>query len=192
MNKKSKLSMRARYVILAVSFCAGVPLSYLLFDAELRKINWLYALVAVAAVAFDVVFFKMLISIMRHKKVMSKLFGKVGRALKILGKKIGAVASKTIGSLFSKNKTFISGTMERRFVIETRESAEKRRHKKLPKLQKDATEREKIRYRYASYVFERERDIDATLTPSEVGDHLDPAGNDKEIFESYNGARYAE
>ena len=60
----------------------------------------------------------------------------------------------------------------------------------MPKLSKNANEKEKIRYEYASYVFKKDKDISPALTPNEVEKHLDAAGEDHMIFERYNDARY--
>ena len=192
MSRKAKISPRAQWILLAVCFCAGVPLTYWLSDPHLRKIGWLYALIAVFAIASDVMFFRILFMIMKRKKVVSRIFGGVGRVLRAIGGRISRAAQKTFGRMFTKNKTFIGGVRERRFVMETREKQEKSHRRKMPHLSKNATERERIRYEYISYVFKKDKDVPSHLTPSEVGKRLDPSGEDKHIFDNYNGARYAE
>ena len=192
MKKKHTLSQRAQLILLAVSFCIGVPTTYWLTDGELRKIHWLYALIVLIAVISDAAFVRLLLSLLHRKKVFSKAIGAIGRVLKAVGRRVSRVAEKTFGSLFSKNKTFIGGKRERAFVIESHEKQEKTRRRKMPRLPKNATEREKIRYEYVSYVFGKDRDIPSSLTPNEVGARLDPKGEDAELFKLYNGARYAE
>ena len=76
--------------------------------------------------------------------------------------------------------------------METRERKHRGNRKKLPKLAKDASEREKARHAYTVFVFKKEKDIPSVLTPSEVAVRLDEKGENRDIFINYNFARYSE
>ena len=76
--------------------------------------------------------------------------------------------------------------------METRDRKNVRQRKKLPRLSKDASEREKARHAYTVFVFKREKDVPSVLTPSEVAVRLDEKGENRDIFINYNFARYSE
>jgi hypothetical protein len=86
----------------------------------------------------------------------------------------------------------MEGKSERTFVFETHTSGTGQTKRRLPRLTKNASEREKIRYEYICYVFKKDKNISSTLTPNEVGHYLDETGEDHAIFENYNEARYTD
>ena len=75
--------------------------------------------------------------------------------------------------------------------METRERKHNRNRRKLPKLARDASDREKARHAYTVFVFNKEKDIPSVLTPSEVAVRIDEKGENADIFHNYNFARYS-
>lgn len=185
-----KRNTKPRMIVLAVTFCIGVPATYLLFNNDLRQIHWLYSLIIITALSADIVFVRTLILIFKSFKIGKKLADGIKKMLSFIGRKIISAAEKAIGGRLSKGKRFIGGKSERSFVFESRNGRFDKIRKKMPKLPKNATERQRVRYEYISYVYKKEKSIPPYLTPSEVGSRLDPDGSDAPIFENYNGARY--
>lgn len=187
-----KLPIKVHGILLAVYFCLGVPLSYYAISGTARSTAWLYAMNVIFAVTADVLFFRKLFYLMRRHKVVSKVSRALKKALGKLAGKIGAAADRIFGGIRSRGKSFIGGKRERRFIFTDGDGTVKHRRRKMPRLPKNATEREKKRYAYVAYVFKKDKDIPSHLTPNEVGARLDPTGGDRGVFDDYNGARYAE
>ena len=76
--------------------------------------------------------------------------------------------------------------------METRSAKNQKNKKKMPKLSKNPSKREKARYAYTEFVFKKDKNIAPDLTPSEVAVRLDEKRENEEIFINYNIARYSE
>ncbi len=185
-----KTSLRLKKCLLAVYFVCGGTCTFELTVERIRENQNLYAIMTVLAIVFDVLFFKTLFFLLKQK-ALPQAVNALGKLFSAVFKRIGTLVEK-VSDVFSQNKdkTFVEGKNERTFVFEVRSDKAGQVRRKLPKLSKNANERERIRYEYTCYVFKRDRDISSSLTPNEVGAYLDETGEDKPIFDNYNTARY--
>ena len=187
-----KPSPKLKKLLLAVYFVLGGTFTFELTVERVRENQNLYAIMTVLALVFDILFFKTLFSLFKEKALPTVMTA-VGKVFSAVFRHIGRLVEK-VSDAFSpnKDKTFMDGKSERTFVFETHTSGAGQARRKLPKLPKDATDRQRIRHEYACYVFKKDKNISSALTPNEVGERLDETGEDREIFESYNDARYTE
>ncbi len=189
--KKRIQSKTVQKCLLAVWFVLGGTCTFELGVDRIREDVNLYAIMTVLAVVFDFLFFKTLFSLMRER-ALPKLMKTAGKTFSYLFRRLARLAEKVSDAFSRENKTFMDGKNERTFVFEVHHKHADESRRKLPKLSRDASEREKIRYAYAAYVFRKNKNISSALTPNEVAYELDRAGEDREIFESYNEVRYTE
>ena len=193
--KKEKLkkilhSPPAEYMLLAVYLLIGAYFTNLAFDRELWRQYTLHIAITVLAVFFDVLALRLIRKILKRKAIpllrqgISKVFSSVFRHIsKITGK-------FSVGE--RNGKIFINGKEERSFAMETRNPRTQKNKKKMPKLSKNPSEREKARYAYTEFVFRKDKNIPPDLTPNEVAVRLDEKRENEEIFMNYNIARYSE
>jgi hypothetical protein len=128
---------------------------------------------------------------MLKRRVIPAVKNTARKAFSALFRRIGRIAGRFTGNT-RNGKIFVEGKEERSFAVETRDRKNVRQRKKLPRLSKDASEREKARHAYTVFVFKREKDVPSVLTPSEVAVRLDEKGENRDIFTNYNYARYSE
>lgn len=185
-----RLSLRWNRFLLAVCFVLGGTFTFELSVERIQANQYLYASMAVLAIVFDFWFFKILFFLLNQRAIpqtltaISKMFSTVFRYIGRIVERVSDAISP------NKDKTFMEGKSERTFVFETYTSGTGQTRRKLPKLSKNATDREKTRYAYTCYVFKKDKNISSALTPNEVEEYLDETGEDHEIFENYNEARY--
>ncbi len=185
---KKKHGVLFRKLLLAFCFIFGGAATFYLSVDRLREKPLLYTGIAICAIVLDLLFFRTLFSLMREKEIPN-VFAGLGRLFSVVFRGVARIVER-VSDTVHRQKTLVEGKTERTFVFETREGGESRNRRKLPRLPKNAGERERIRHEYAVYVFKRDKNIPAHLTPSEVERRLDETGEDHMIFERYNGARY--
>lgn len=191
MKRFKKLSPRAEKIVCAVSLLIGLLLTWASLQKQLQKFYLLHMVVFVLAAAADIVFFRLLYVILK-RKALPFLSEKIKTAFSFVFRNILRLAGKVTEKYRPKDKIFIAGENERSFAIEINTNKVAKSRKKLPKLAKDASERERIRYEYTCFVFKRDKNISSVLTPNEVALRLDENGENRAIFENYNEARYFE
>ena len=184
-----KISYRTKKILLPIFFVVAFGLSFLLSFERLREMKLLFMLLFFAAMAADILFWMLLNAILRRT-----LYPKIKNGMTRMGhaivKRVGRLIAKASGRFSDGNRVFLNGKNERTFVFEFTENKVQKNHRRMPKLSKNADEKEKIRYAYTAYVFKKDKDIDASLTPSEVEKRLDETGEDHAVFERYNAVRY--
>ena len=186
-----KLSPKTENILCVVFFAIGAVLTFLSLQQEFQKYYLLHMIVFFLAMAMDFCFLYLLYRILKRKAL--PLFAeKTKRAFSFLFRRLFRFASKIGEKYRPKDKIFIAGESERSFAIQIRTSKNARSRKKLPRLAKDAGEREKIRYEYTCFVFKHDKNIPSVLTPNEVALRLDTNGENRELFENYNEARYSD
>ncbi len=189
--KKLKQSKTFQKLLLAVWFVLGGTCTFELGVDRIQENKNLYAIMTILAVVFDFLFFKTLFSLAKER-AFPMLAKTAGKTLAFLFRGLAKLAEKVSDTFSREHKTFMEGKNERSFVFEMHHKQAEGEKRKLPKLGKDASEREKIRHAYASYVFRKNKNVSSALTPNEVARELDRDGEDREIFEMYNEARYTE
>ena len=188
--KKFLRSPLCGYLWLSVCLLAGAYFTNLAFDRELWKQYTLHIVITLIAAFFDISALRLLCKILKRKAVpmlrqgLSKAFSSVFRRIARLTRKFSSAGQN--------GKIFVEGKEERSFAIEIRNAKTVKSKKKMPKLSKNPTEREKARYAYTAFVFKKDKNISPVLTPSEVAVRLDENGENGEIFSNYNFARYSE
>ncbi len=185
-----KPSVRLRKLLLAAYFVLGGTFTFYLGVERVQENKELYAITTVLAIVFDFLFFKTLFSLF-GRRAMETVTKRAGKLFSVLFRGIGKLCELVGDAFLPKDRTFVEGKSERSFVFETHggEGGVKR---KLPKLPKNASDREKIRHAYTVYVFKKDKNISGALTPSEVARRLDAPREDAPVFERYNDARYTE
>ena len=187
-----KLSMRWNQFLLAVCFVLGGTFTFELSVERIQANQYLYASMAVLAIVFDFWFFKILFFLLNQRAIPQALTS-ISKMFSTVFQYIGRIVERVSDAISpNKDKTFMEGKSERTFVFETYTSGTGQSRRKLPKLSKNASDREKIRYAYTCYVFKKDKNISSALTPNEVEHYLDETGEDHEIFENYNEARYTD
>lgn len=177
-------------LLLAAYLILGAYFTNLALDRELWRQYTLHIFITALAVFFDVLAFRLLRRILKRKAIpmikqgVAKAFSSVFRRL---SKLTGRTSLKERGG-----KIFVEGKEERSFAIERRGIKNSKSKKKMPKLSKNPSEREKARYAYTEFVFKKDKNIPSVLTPGEVAVYLDKKGENREIFINYNIARYSE
>lgn len=184
-----RLSYRAKKILLPISFVIAFGLSFVLSFERLREMKLCFMLLFFAAVAADILFL-MLLNALLKRTLYPKIKSGFSRMAGALTRRMRHLAAKVTGRVSDGSKVFLEGKNERSFVFEIYERKQHKIHRKLPKLSKNADEKEKIRYEYAAYVFRKDKDISPMLTPNEVEKQLDETGEDHMIFKRYNDARY--
>lgn len=186
---KTIASLIVEKILLLILLLAGVYFTDLALDGELWKQPALHIPILIAAVILDTSFFLLLRKVLR-RKVIPALKNTVRKVFSSLYRRIGSITKK-LSQRNRSGKIFVDGKEERSFTVEARERKSVRTRKRLPKLSKDASEREKARHAYTTFVFKRDKDIPSVLTPSEVAVRLDEKGENRDIFHNYNFARYS-
>ena len=187
-----KISSKLKKFLLAVYFVLGGTFTFELTVERVRENQNLYDIMTVLAIVFDVLFFKTFFSLFKEK-ALPTIMTAVGKVFYAVFRRIGKLVERVSDALSpNKDKTFMDGKSERTFVFETHTGGAGRTARKLPKLPKDATDRQKIRHEYTCYVFKKDKNISSALTPNEVALRLDENGEDRELFERYHEARYTE
>lgn len=177
-------------LLLVIYLILGAYFTNLMFDRELWNQYTLHTLIMVIAVFFDILAFRLLRKILKRKAIPMIKQG-IAKAVSSVFRRIAKITGKKT-SRERREKLFVVGKEERSFAIERRSSKNSKSKKKLPKLSKNPSERERARYVYAEFVFKKDKDISPVLTPSEVAVRLDKKGENREIFINYNIARYSE
>lgn len=190
MKPFKKLSPKTENILCAIFFTIGFALTFLSLQKEFQKYYLLHMIIFIIAMASDILFFRLLYVILK-RKALPFLTEKVKNAFSFVFRHIFRFANKIGEKYRPKDKIFIAGENERSFAFEINTAKTIKNRKKLPKLAKDASEREKIRYEYTCFVFKHDKNIPSVLTPNEVALKLDANGDNKEIFENYNEARYS-
>ena len=186
--KKILSSPIAEKLLLAVLLVLGAYFTSLTLDEALRERYTLHTIVFLLALVFDILFLRLL-----HKALKRKAIPAVKRgARRLFSSVFRRIAKLTERFSRGERKIFLEGTDERSFALETRGTKQTKTKKRLPKLSKNASARERARHAYAVFVFKKDKNISSALTPSEVAFRLDGAGEHREIFENYNTARYSE
>ena len=126
-----------------------------------------------------------------RKNEIPNVLGGLGKIFAAAFRRIARIVER-VSDTIHKDKNLVEGRSERSFVFETHSADTGRSKRKLPRLGKNATERERIRHEYAVYVFRKDKNISCALTPNEVEARLDETGEDHMIFAKYNEARYEE
>ena len=183
------IPMKLQKILLLFYFYFGAFFTFELTVERVKENQFLYAVVFILAVLFDLLFFVTALLLLKKGKKKDH-FGRLKRFVLLCAKKAGEIVQKLGRRSVSQDKTFIKGKSERAFVFEVQTTRTKQSSRKLPKLPKNASERQKIRYEYVCFVFERDKNVSSSLTPSEVGRYLDVTGEHGEIFVNYNAARY--
>lgn len=177
-------------LLLVFYLLVGAYFTNLALDRELWRQYTLHIFITVLAVFFDVLAFRLLRNILKRKAIpmlkqgIAKAFSSVFRRL---SKITGRTSLKERGG-----KIFVEGAEERSFAIERKSAKNSKSKKRMPKLSKNPSEREKARYAYTEFVFKKDKNIPSVLTPSEVAVYLDKNGENRDIFTNYNIARYSE
>lgn len=184
-----KLSYRMKKILLPISFLIAFGLSFTLSFERLREMKLFFMLLFFAAVAAGILFLMLLNAVLK-RTLYPKIKSGFSRMAGAIARRMYRLAAKVTGRTSDGSKIFLEGKSERSFVFEFYEGKQHKMHRKMPKLPKNANEKEKIRYEYASYVFKKDKDISPALTPNEVEKHLDAVSEDHMIFERYNDARY--
>ena len=188
--KKIRSSPLMEKILFAVCAVFGAYFTNLALDEKLLERPILHILILLCAAFFDICLLR-LIHKMLKRKVLPAVKNTARKAFSALFRRIGKIARNFTGN--NRNgKIFVEGKEERSFAVETRDRKNVKQRKKLPRLSKDASEREKARHAYTVFVFKREKDIPSVLTPSEVAVRLDEKGENRDIFINYNFARYSE
>ncbi len=188
--KKIRSSPLAEKVIFIVLAIAGAYFTDLALDEKLLARPVLHILILLCALFFDVSLLRLLHKMLK-RRVIPAVKNTARKAFSALFRRIGRIARNFTGN--NRNgKIFVEGKEERSFAMETRDRKNAKQRKKLPRLSKDASEREKARHAYTVFVFKREKDVPSVLTPNEVAVRLDEKGEHKDIFTNYNFARYSE
>ncbi|MBR5187606.1 MAG: hypothetical protein IKW18_03955 [Clostridia bacterium] len=188
--KKFLHSPLAEYLLLAVYLLVGAYFTNLAFDRELWKQYTLHIFITILAVFFDGLAFRLIRKILKRKAIPMLKQG-IAKAVSSVFRRFGKIK----GIFFAKErngKFFVNGKEERSFVMETRSAKNQKNKKKMPKLSKNPSKREKARYAYTEFVFKKDKNIAPDLTPSEVAVRLDEKRENEEIFINYNIARYSE
>ncbi len=186
-----KLSPKAQKIRLAVYAVLGAIFTFALSLEFVQKHKLLQAMVFMFAAAFVFLFLRIVWHIGRKEEKRS-FFAGVKKIVSVFLRRVGALLDR-VGLLpTSQDKVFLEGKNERKFFVEIRTGGGGQTHRKAPKLPKNASDRQKIRYEYASYVFKRDKNVSASLTPSEVGEKLYREGDDASLIPRYNEARYTE
>ena len=188
--KKIKNSPIAEKILFAVFLVLGAYFTDLALDETLWKRPTLHIFIFACALFFDICLFRLMHKMLKRKAIPA-LKNTVRKAFSALYKRIASL-TKNFSGHSQNGKIFVEGKDERSFAMETHERKHNRNRKKLPKLAKDAGEREKARHAYTVFVFKKEKDIPSVLTPSEVAVRLDEKGENRDIFINYNFARYSE
>ena len=188
--KKIRSSPLAEKVIFIVLAIAGAYFTDLALDEKLLARPVLHILILLCALFFDLSLLRLLHKMLK-RRVIPAVKNTARKAFSALFRRIGRIARNFTGN--NRNgKIFVEGKEERSFAMETRDRKNAKQRKKLPRLSKDASEREKARHAYTVFVFKREKDVPSVLTPNEVAVRLDEKGEHKYIFTNYNFARYSE
>ena len=188
--KKIKTSPIAEKILFAVLLVLGAYFTDLTLDETLWKRPTLHILIFVCALFFDICLFRLMHKMLKRKAI-PVLKNTMRKAFSALYKRI-AHLTKNFSGHSHGGKIFVNGKEERSFAMEAHGRRHIKNRKKLPKLAKDASEREKARHAYTVFVFKKEKDIPSVLTPSEVAVRLDREGENRDIFINYNYARYSE
>ncbi|MBQ3490842.1 MAG: hypothetical protein IJA86_09655 [Clostridia bacterium] len=177
--------------ILAVIYLLlGAYFTNMALDKELWRQYTVHIAITVLAIVFDILFCRLAHKILKRKALpafrqgVRKVFSSVFRHISKIKKHFSAKERN--------GKIFVEGKEERSFVIESRSAKTHKNKKKMPKISKNPSEREKARYAYTAFVFKKDKDISSVLTPNEVSVRLDEKGENSEIFSNYNIARYSE
>ena len=188
--KKIRSSPLAEKILFAVCLVLGAYFTDLALDERFLERPTLHILILLCAAFFDICLLR-IIHKMLKRRVIPAVKNTARKAFSALFRRIGRIARSFTGN--NRNgKIFVEGKEERSFAVETRDRKNVRQRKKLPRLSKDASEREKARHAYTVFVFKREKDVPSVLTPSEVAVRLDEKGENRDIFTNYNYARYSE
>ena len=194
MKKRNlKAMLRALWfekILFAAYLLLGAYFTNLALDDTLWKRYTLHITITVLAIFFDVLFFRLAYRILKRKVIPSIRQG-IRKASSFVSRRIRNLTGK-LSSRTRNGKIFVEGTEERRFVMEKRNVKNSGKKKKMPKLSKNPTARERARYEYTAFVFKKDKNIPSVLTPSEVAVFLDEKGENREIFTNYNVARYSE
>ncbi len=188
--KKIRSSPLAEKILFAVCAVLGAYFTNLALDERLLERPTLHILILLCAAFFDICLLR-IIHKMLKRRVIPAVKNTARKAFSALFRRIGRIAGRFTGNI-RNGKIFVEGKEERSFAVETRDRKNVRQRKKLPRLSKDASEREKARHAYTVFVFKREKDVPSVLTPSEVAVRLDEKGENRDIFTNYNYARYSE
>ena len=188
--KKIKTSPIAEKILFAVLLVLGAYFTDLALDETLWKRPTLHILIFVCALFFDICLFRLMHKMLKRKAI-PVLKNTMRKAFSALYKRI-AHLTKNFSGHSHGGKIFVNGKEERSFAMEAHGRRHIKNRKKLPKLAKDASEREKARHAYTVFVFKKEKDVPSVLTPSEVAVRLDREGENRDIFINYNYARYSE
>ena len=187
--KKIKASPITEKILFVVLLVLGAYFTDLALDETLWRRPTLHIFIFICAVFFDACLFRLLHKMLKRKAI-PVLKDKVRKVFSALYKRIASL-TKNFSGHSQNGKIFVEGKDERSFAMETRERKHNRNRKKLPKLAKDANEREKARHAYTVFVFKKDKDIPSVLTPSEVAVRIDEKGENADIFHNYNFARYS-
>ena len=194
MKKRNlKAMLRAPWfekILFAVYLLLGAYFTNLALEDTLWKRYILHIAITALAIFFDVLFFRLAYRILKRKVIPSIRQG-IRKASSFVSRRIRNLTGK-LSSRTRNGKIFVEGTEERRFVMEKRNVKNSGKKKKIPKLSKNPTARERARYEYTAFVFKKDKNIPSVLTPSEVAVFLDEKGENREIFTNYNVARYSE
>ena len=188
--KKIISSPLAEKILFVVCALLGAYFTNLALDERFLERPTLHILILLCAAFFDICFLR-IIHKMLKRRVIPAVKNTARKAFSALFRRIGRIARSLTGNT-RNGKIFVEGKEERSFAVETRDRKNVRQRKKLPRLSKDANEREKARHAYTVFVFKREKDVPSVLTPSEVAVRLDEKGENRDIFTNYNYARYSE
>ncbi|MBQ8497893.1 MAG: hypothetical protein IJ489_10640 [Clostridia bacterium] len=191
MKAYKKLSPKTGKIVCAIFLVVGLGLTWASMQKEFQKYYLLHMIVFFLAMTVDIVFLRLLYVILK-RKALPFLAEKAKKAFSLVFRHIFRFADKITEKYRPKDKIFIAGENEHSFAIEINTNKVAKSRKKLPKLAKDASERERIRYEYTCFVFKRDKNISSVLTPNEVALRLDENGENRVIFENYNEARYSE
>ena len=177
-------------ILLAVYLILGAYFTSLAMDDELWRKYMLHIFITILAIVFDVLFFRLAHKSLK-RKVLPVLKQGIRKAFSSVFRRIGKLTRK-ISSKNRNGKIFVEGKDERSFAFERRNGKTEKNKKKMPKLSKNPSEREKARYAYTAFVFKKDKNISPVLTPNEVAVRLDGKGESSEVFINYNIARYSE
>ena len=184
-----KRTLTRQRIWLAVWFAVGFLLTYTLSFSQLQQYKLLFMLLFFAAAAADLVFLIALHRLLK-RTWYPRLAAQIKKMTSAIARKLGTLAKKLVGR--DGTKVFLDGKHERKFVFEVYGNKTQKTSRKMPKLAKNASEKEKIRHAYVAYVFRKNKNIPSVLTPNEVERELDATAEEHPIFENYNAARYAQ
>lgn len=177
-------------ILLTIYLILGAYFTDLALNDELWRKYTLHICITIAAIVFDVLFFRL-----AHKILKRKVLPAIRQGIRKAASSVFRRIAKLTGKISPKNsngKIFVEGKEERSFSFEIRNAKTAKNKKKMPKLPKNPTERERARYAYTAFVFKKDKNISPVFTPSEVAVRLDEKGENSEIFTNYNFARYSE